>query len=114
MAYQVVLADSAKADAKRIHDWVVEQAPTRCPAWFEDLVDRLNSLETLPNRCPLAREAGTIRRPVRCLSFGKSRHVCRIPYEVEQSRKTVWILHIRHCAMRDFLIDLSSGTSEEE
>ena len=28
MAYQVALADSAKADANRIYDWVVEQLPS--------------------------------------------------------------------------------------
>ena len=39
VAYQVVLADSAKADANRIYDWVVEQAPVRGPEWFEELID---------------------------------------------------------------------------
>jgi hypothetical protein len=46
--YQVVLAESAKADASRIYDWVVEQAPLRGPQWFEELIESLYSLEELP------------------------------------------------------------------
>ena len=101
MAYQVVLADSAKADANRIYDWVVERAPVRGPEWFQELLDSMYSLEQLPNRCPLAREAGEAKRDIRCLLFGKRRGVYRILYEVDEKRQMVWILHIRHGALRD-------------
>ena len=101
MAYQVVLADSAKADANRIYDWVVERAPVRGPEWFEELIDSLYTLEQLPNRCPLAREAEEAKRDIRCLLFGKRRGIYRILYEVDEKRQTVWILHIRHGALRD-------------
>ena len=101
MVYQVVLADTAKADARCIYDWVVERAPIRGSEWFEELIDHLFSLERFPNRCPLAREAKRSRRSIRCLSFGKPRSVYRILFEVDEARKTVWILHIRHCALSD-------------
>jgi plasmid stabilization system protein ParE len=101
VAYQVVLADSAKADANRIYDWVVERAPVRGPEWFEELIDSLYTLEQLPNRCPLAREAEEAKRDIRCLLFGKRRGIYRILYEVDEKRQTVWILHIRHGALRD-------------
>ena len=101
MAYQVALADSAKADANRIYDWVVERAPVRGPEWFEELIDTLYSLKQLPNRCPLAREAEEAKRDIRCLLFGKRRGIYRILYEVDEKRQTVWILHIRHGALRD-------------
>ena len=45
MAYQVVLADSAKADADRIYDWVVERAPVRGPEWFEETVFAFDQLD---------------------------------------------------------------------
>ena len=101
MAYRVVLADSAKADADRLYDWVVEKAPIRGPAWFEELTDALYSLNQLPRRCPLAREAAEAKREIRCLLFGKRPHVYRILYEVDETRKTVSILHIRHGARQD-------------
>jgi hypothetical protein len=52
VAYQVALADSAKADANRIYDWVVGQAPVRGPEWFEELIDSLYSLETASQSLP--------------------------------------------------------------
>jgi plasmid stabilization system protein ParE len=101
VAYQVALADSAKADANQIYDWVIERAPVRGPEWFEELIDCLYSLENLPHRCPLAREAEAAKREIRCLLFGKRRNVYRILYEVDEARKTVWVLHIRHGALTD-------------
>jgi len=61
----------------------------------------LYSLEELPYRCPLAREAAIAKRPIRCLRFGKRRNVYRILYEIDEARRTVWVLHIRHAALAD-------------
>ena len=94
MAYQVVLADAAKAEASQIYDWVVARAPIRGPEWFEDLIDSLYSPEReLPFRCPFARAAETVRRQIRCLVFGKRKHGCRSLFEVDEERRAVWILH---------------------
>ncbi len=113
MAWQVVLANSAKADAGAIYDWVVAKSPVNGPAWFEELIDCLYSLEEMPFRCSLAREASEARREIRCLRFGRRQHVYRILYQIEEPRKMVWILHIRHGALRDLTADELSvpGTS---
>ena len=39
MEYDVVLADSAKADADSIYRRVAEAAPLRGPEWFEELLE---------------------------------------------------------------------------
>ena len=114
MAYKVALTESAKADANRIHDWVIGQAPHRGPPWFEQLIDSLYSLEELPYRCPLAREAKEARREIRCLLLGKRRDVYRILYEVDEVRKTVWILHIRHGARQDLPSESLAGMPKGE
>ena len=75
MAYQVALTDSAKADTDSIYRWVMSQAPGRGPEWFEGLLEALYSLEQLPLRCPLAREAKKAKRGIRCLLFGRRRGV---------------------------------------
>ena len=75
--------------------------PHRGPLWFEELIDCLYSLNRLPLRCPLAREAKKAQREIRCLLFGKRRNVYRILYEVDEPRKTVWVLHIRHSARKN-------------
>jgi mRNA-degrading endonuclease RelE of RelBE toxin-antitoxin system len=69
----------------------------------------LHSLENLPRRCPLAREAKQAKRPIRCLLFGKRHGIYRILYEISEKRRTVYILHIRHGA----LADLAAGELTE-
>ncbi|MBI5086805.1 MAG: type II toxin-antitoxin system RelE/ParE family toxin [Acidobacteria bacterium] len=101
MACQVVLADSAKEDANQIYDWVVERAPVRGAEWLDMLMDRLYSLEQMPHRGPLAREAAAAKREIRCLLFGKRGRAYRILYEVDERRRTVCIRHIRHGAVQD-------------
>ncbi len=88
-----MLADAAKADASRIYDWVLEEAPVRGREWFEEPIKCLYSLEQLPYRCPIAREAELANREIRCLLFGRMRNVYRILYEVDEERQTVQILH---------------------
>jgi len=101
IVYRVALADSAKADAEKIYRYVVDAAPLQGAEWFEELMDALHSLDRLPHRCPLAREARKARREIRCLLFGKRRNVYRILFEVDAAQRAVWILHIRHGARRD-------------
>lgn len=98
MIYQVVLADSAKADADRIDEWVTRVAPFRGPAWFERLVAQMASFERLPYRCPIAWEGKRLSREIRCLHFGRSRNIDRILYVIDEAAKVVRILHIRHGA----------------
>jgi plasmid stabilization system protein ParE len=99
--YRVALADSAKADADAIYEYVTENSPQRGVEWFQDLMDCLYSLNRFPYRCPVAREARKVKREIRCLLFGKRRGIYRILYQVDEARRTVWILHIRHGARRD-------------
>lgn len=99
MGYRVALAEAAQSDARELFDWVSERAPLRGPEWFEELIESLYSLEEFPYRCPRAREAETAMREIRVLRFGKRRHVYGILFEIDEPRKTVWILHIRHGAL---------------
>jgi plasmid stabilization system protein ParE len=85
VAYQVALADNAKADAYRIYDWATENAPFRGP-----------------------------EREVRCLIFGKRRGSHRILYEVDEQRQMVWILHVRHGALRHLKFDELAKLPKDE
>jgi plasmid stabilization system protein ParE len=98
MEYRVVLADSARTDAESLYQWVIERAPLRGPEWFEELMDSLYSLDRNPNRCPLAPEARGTRREIRTLVYGKRGRFYRVIFEVDEERRTVWILHIRRGA----------------
>jgi plasmid stabilization system protein ParE len=98
MEYRVVLADAAKADAETLYQCVIERAPLRGPEWFEKLLDCLYSLNNSPSRCPLALESRRSHRQIRNLLYGKGRNVYRILFEIDEERRTVWILHIRRAA----------------
>ena len=41
-----------------------------------------------------------MKRKVRNLLYGKNPHVYRVIYAVDEDRKTVWVLTIRHGARR--------------
>lgn len=98
MEYRVVLADSARADAESLYQWVIEKAPLRGPEWFDKLLDCLYSLNRSPKRCPLALEARRSHREIRNLLYGKRGRIYRILFEVDEERRMVWILHIRRGA----------------
>jgi hypothetical protein len=76
-------------------------------------MDCLYSLEDMPRRCPLAREADAAKREIRCLIFGKKRSVWRILYEVDERRRMVWVLHIRHGARQDLRHDELAETPDQ-
>ncbi|HXH66103.1 MAG TPA: type II toxin-antitoxin system RelE/ParE family toxin [Candidatus Limnocylindrales bacterium] len=69
-------------------------------SWYNGLEQAVNALALFPNRFPLAREARKAKRKLRHLLYGKKSHVYRVIYEVEERRKTVWVLTIRHGARR--------------
>lgn len=87
----------------------MDRASIRGPECFEELLDCLYSLEQLPYRCLLAREAAEARREIRCLLFGNRKYAYRILYEIDEVRQTVWILHIRHGALCDLAPDQLSA-----
>ena len=69
--------------------------------WFNGLASALEGLATMPHRCPLAPEAAEVSLELRHLLYGKKPHVYRVVYEVDEARKTVWVLTIRHGARQN-------------
>lgn len=80
MAYRVELAD-------------------RATSWFNGLEQAVYALETHPRRCPIAPESKRAGRPLRNLLYGKKPHVYRVIYAIDEQKKLVRVLTIRHGAM---------------
>jgi plasmid stabilization system protein ParE len=95
MTHKVLLTPKATEDAEAIYRWIAGDAPDTAVDWYHGLLDALASLDALPNRCPLAREARTLRRDVRQLLYGNYRILFII------DGKVVRILRVRHGARRD-------------
>jgi toxin ParE1/3/4 len=100
MAYRVEFAARAARDLENLYvekNAAESQAAAR---WYSGLEEAVYALETHPNRCPVAPESQKLKRKLRHLLYGKKPLSYRVIYEVEEQRKTVWVLTIRHGARR--------------
>ncbi|MCF7765078.1 MAG: type II toxin-antitoxin system RelE/ParE family toxin [Verrucomicrobia bacterium] len=96
MKHEVLITASAEADLEEAYCWLSERSEEAAVKWYNGVLDAFLTLETFPDRCPLARESRTFRRKIRQLIHGKRRHTYRILFDV--SGQTVRILHVRHGA----------------
>ena len=95
MAYRVVLTDKAEADVESVLKWFHDQRATEAGGrWYAQLVARLDTLESHPERCALAAESEDVGEEIRELLLGRRRYKYRILFRI--SGKTVVILRIWH------------------
>ena len=95
MAYRVELAKNAEAELEELFLWVVERAPRQGAAWFNRLERAVLALEQLPRRYRIAPESFDPNQPVRVLNYGRSPHVYRVFFTIDERAKLVRVLHIR-------------------
>ena len=98
MAYRVELAKNAEAELEELYLWVIERAPNRGAAWFNGLERAILSLERLPKRCRVAPESFDPEQPIRVLNYGRSPHVYRVFFTVDESSGLVRVVDIRRGA----------------
>jgi plasmid stabilization system protein ParE len=95
MAFRVELSARAQTDIASIFDWLrSQQAGEAGESWFEALRAAINSLDSLPSRCPVAPEARDSAVEVRQLLYGRRPNVYRILFAIEED--IVQVLHVRH------------------
>jgi plasmid stabilization system protein ParE len=94
MTYKVRLTKVAADDVDEAFRWIAEDAPEAADEWYEGLLRRIQLLKTLPTRCPLIREAPSLRRDVRQFLYGKHRILFVI------AGANVLILRVWHGARR--------------
>ena len=96
MRFQVRVTSAAERDMDEAFDWYLEQSSSAALSWQEQLAEALRSLETFPERCPLAPDHAFLRRAVRQLVFGRRRGPYRLLFEVGERK--VFVLRLRHGA----------------
>lgn len=94
MNYKVELTEQAEREANEAYDWIAEQSPPNAINWFNGLVDAVETLQSFPERCPVAPESEDVGREIRHLIYGKY----RILFAIEIT--TVFVLHVRHGAQK--------------
>ncbi|MEQ8848052.1 type II toxin-antitoxin system RelE/ParE family toxin [Botrimarina sp.] len=94
MRYKVVLTDAALSDAGKYLDFLIESAHTTGPAerWWRKAIAAVQSLESMPHRCPKPPENELREYTVRALIVAP----CLFLYRVDDSRRTVEVFGFRH------------------
>lgn len=99
--YTVRFAPRATADVNEYFASMAARTPLTAGRWLARLRATTDSLDRLPERCPLAAESRWLRRlgrTVRETYHGKRRNTYRILFEVIGSE--VLILRVRHGRQR--------------
>ena len=98
MAYRVELSIRAEQDLDSIYDHISADDSVAAARWFDGLEKAIRTLERLPRRCPIAPESKKIKQGLRHLLYGSM----RVIYEIDEARKLVSVITIRHAAMDEF------------
>jgi plasmid stabilization system protein ParE len=93
MKYKLIVQPSALADLDEAYCWIAQRSPESAASWFDDFVDALNSLETLPEQCEVAAESQYVGVKVRQLLYGRRSGVYRALNTIRGHE-----VHIRHVA----------------
>jgi plasmid stabilization system protein ParE len=113
MRYQVEISSVADTEADSAFLRVSQiTSPQRASEWYAGLLRAIDSLSSMPKRCPLARENEYFSNEIRQLLYGQGRNIYRIIFTVleEENIFTVRILHIRHAAQQTLGEDDKSET----
>lgn len=98
--YRIILQPEAYNGMERGYRYIEQRQSTEAAhAWAVGLMEAINSLQTMPRRCPIARESDVFPFEIRQLRYGKKTQAYRILFTIRDD--VVSILHIRHSAQDD-------------
>lgn len=92
MRFAVLIQPPAEADAEAAYLYLQEHAPLAAEAWLDGLLAALETLSSMPERCPRAPENDAFEEEIRQLLYRSH----RVLFTVRDAE--VHILHIRHAA----------------
>lgn len=96
--YRVELTRRAARDLRHLFGAINAASSALAHQWFNGLERTILSLDLNPTRGSVTAEDKSLRQ----LLYGRGRNVYRIIYSIDQDRKTVTIIHIRHGARDAF------------
>jgi plasmid stabilization system protein ParE len=99
MAYLVELSERAEHDLIRIAQRISAGESAAAARWFNGLDRAIYTLESFPRRCPINPESKRTDQGLRHLLYDSM----RIIYEIDEARKLVSVITIRHSAMDEFI-----------
>ncbi len=87
--YKVEIKPLAEENLQNIFLFIAEGSPANALRWYQHLVSKIQSLETLPKRCPIAPESEGVDQEIRHLIIDNYRALFTI------EGKTVRVLHLK-------------------
>ena len=94
--HEVIILPSAERDIEEAYAWLAERNEEAAIRWYNRLLKAICSLETLPERCPLAPETHILKKEIRQILHGQKQHKYRILFDIKNDQ--VRVLHVRHGA----------------
>jgi len=94
--YQVIILPSAERDIGETYEWLAGQDAEAAIRWYNRLLEVIFSLDTFPERCPLAPESEFFNVEIREIFHGRRQHKYRILFTMSEIE--VHVLHVRHGA----------------
>jgi plasmid stabilization system protein ParE len=99
MKYRIEISSIAEAEADNASLRLATlTSPKQASQWYLGLLEAIESLSQMPNRCSLARENENFSLEIRQLLYGRGRNLYRVLFTIVDGDvvSTVRILHIRH------------------
>ena len=94
--WTVIVELPAQQDIEAAYLWIVERDSGAADGWFNSIYETIKSLESFPERCPLAPESKFFEQEIREAFHGRRQYKYRILFTVTEGE--VHILHVRHGA----------------
>ena len=95
--YRVHIKPTAEKDLEQRYLQIAEDSPENALRWYLGLIEAIETLSLMAERCPIAAEDIDVQMGIRHLIIGHYRVLFRI------HNQQVDVLHIRHSAHERFL-----------
>lgn len=89
--YNVNIRPTAERDLEQRYLQIAEDSPENALNWYSGLIDAIEKLDLMAERCPIAPEDADLQQGIRHLIVGNYRVLYRINGDL------VDVLHVRHC-----------------
>lgn len=90
--YKINIKPTAEKDLEQRYLQIADESPENALNWYLDIIEAIEKLDLMAERCPIAPEDTDLQLGIRHLILGNYRVLYRI------NSQQVDVLHIRHSA----------------
>ena len=91
--YRIDIKPTAETDIITRYQQIAEDAPQNALSWYLNIIECIENLDTMAERCPIAPEDQDVQQGIRHLIIGDYRVLFFVNDDI------VEVLHVRHGSM---------------